>query len=103
LRALAAAPAWLLRPSEPDDADPDVALIWERQVGHGGDWHGLLEALHRAGSVEWQGAIRRCRRLMHFEEMSGVDLAELVGAPTSTLAEPGTPEENAVREKPQRR
>ncbi len=95
-RALAAAPAWLLRPSEPDDADPDVTLIWERQVDHGGDWHGLLEALHRAGSVQWQGAIRRCRTLMRFEETSEIDLAELVGAPTSALTEPGMPEESAM-------
>jgi hypothetical protein len=80
--ALAAAPGWLLRPSDPDDSDPDVALIWEREVDHGGDWEGLLEALHRAGSVEWQWAIRRCRALMRLEEGTGTDLAALIGIPT---------------------
>jgi hypothetical protein len=78
-RALDAAPDWLLRPSDPDDTDPDVALIWECVVDHGGDWHRLLEALHRAGSVEWQWAIRRCRALMHFEEETEIDLATLLG------------------------
>lgn len=81
-RALAAAPDWLLRPSDPDDTDPDVALIWERQVDHGGDWRGLLEALHQAGSVEWQWAIRRCRELMRIERELDVDLATLFGLPT---------------------
>jgi hypothetical protein len=88
LRALAAAPAWLQRPSGPDDTDLDVALVWERQVDHGGDWEGLLEALHQAGSTDWQWAIRRCRTLMRFEEEMGIDLAELVGAPTSGHEEP---------------
>lgn len=78
-RALAAAPAWLLRPSAPQDTDLDVALVWERQVDHGGDWNGLLQALHRAGSVRWQWAIQRCRALMRFERETGIDLAELVG------------------------
>ncbi len=80
-RALDAAPDWLLRPSDPDDNDPDVALIWECAVNHSGDWYGLLEALHQAGSVEWQWAIRRCRALMRFEERTGVDLAELLDVP----------------------
>ncbi|HDQ73594.1 MAG TPA: hypothetical protein ENN19_16075 [Chloroflexi bacterium] len=78
-RALAAAPDWLLRPSEPDDNDPDVALVWECAVTHSGDWQGFLEALHQAGSVEWQWAIRRCRVLMRFEEEQGGDLAGLIG------------------------
>lgn len=78
-RALAAAPGWLLRPSSPEDTDLDVALVWECTVDHGGAWHGLLEALHRAGSVEWQWAIRRCRALMRFEEETGARLAEVVG------------------------
>jgi hypothetical protein len=43
-----------VRPCDPDDSDPDVALVWEREVDHGGEWEGSLEALHRAGSVEWQ-------------------------------------------------
>jgi hypothetical protein len=88
LRALAAAPDWLLQPSHPDDSDPDVALIWECYVNHGGDWHQLLEALHRAGSVEWQWAIQRCRLLMRFEEEAEIDLGELVGAPASRSSEP---------------
>jgi hypothetical protein len=82
-RALAAAPHWLLRPSDPDDSDPDVALVWEREVDHGGDWESLLEALHRAGSLEWQWAIRRCRALMQFEADTGLDLAALIGIPAS--------------------
>ena len=81
-RALAAAPDWLLRPSDPDDTDPDVALIWERQVDHDGDWHGLLEALRQAGSVEWQWAIQRCRDLMRIERELNVDLATLFGTLT---------------------
>jgi hypothetical protein len=96
-RALAEAPDWLLRPSGPDDSDLDVALVWEREVDHGGDWEGLLDALHRAGSVEWQPAIRRCRTLMRFEEHTGLDLAVLVGIPareardvaTRTIQSPG--------------
>jgi hypothetical protein len=89
-RALAAAPGWLLRPSDPDDTDPDVALIWECKIDHGGDWYGLLETLHRAGSVEWQWAIRRCRALMRFEEETGTELAMLVGlhSPVSILHDP---------------
>jgi hypothetical protein len=83
LHALAAAPDWLLHPSDPDDSDPDVALVWEREVDHGGDWESLLDALHRAGSVEWQGAIRRCRTLMRFEAETGTDLAALIGIPAS--------------------
>jgi hypothetical protein len=67
-RALAAAPGWLLRPSGPEDTDLDVALVWECTVDHGGEWYGLLEALHRAGSIKWQWAIRRCRALMRFEK-----------------------------------
>jgi hypothetical protein len=78
-RALAAAPAWLLRPSDPQDTDVDVALVWERQVSHAGDWYGLLESFHRAGSIEWQWAIRRCRALMRFEREEEIDLAELIG------------------------
>lgn len=85
-RALAGAPGWLLRPSEPDDTDPDVALLMERAVNHGGDWHALLEALHQAGSLDWQWAIRRCRALMRFEEETGLDLMALVGIPASGSA-----------------
>lgn len=84
-RALAAAPDWLLRPSDPDDNDPDVALIWECAVDHGGDWHRLLEALHRAGSLKWQWAIRRCRALMRFEQETEMNLAALIGISAATL------------------
>jgi len=77
-RALLAAPNWLLRPVEPDNRDPDVALLLERELG-GRGWPGLLETLHQAGSVEWQPAIRRCREMMRFEEETGVNLAKLVG------------------------
>jgi hypothetical protein len=82
-RALAAAPAWLLRPACPEDTDLDMALAWECAVDHSGDWHRLLEALHRAGSVKWQPAIRRCRALMRFEAETGLDLAQVVGGSTS--------------------
>jgi hypothetical protein len=78
-RALAGAPGWLLWPSSPEDTDLDVALVWECAVDHGGEWHGLLEALHRAGSIKWQWAIRRCRTLMRFEKETGMELAELLG------------------------
>jgi hypothetical protein len=78
-RALAGAPDWLLRPSSPEDTDLDAALVWECAVDHGGEWHGLLEALHRAGSIKCQWAIRRCRALMRFEKEAGVELAKLLG------------------------
>jgi hypothetical protein len=78
-RALDAAPDWLLRPSDPDDTDPDVALIWECAVDHGGDWYQLLEVLHRAGPVKWQWAIQRCRVLMRFEKETKMNLAALIG------------------------
>jgi len=84
-RALDAAPDWLLRPSDPNDTDPDVALIWECAVDHGGDWYRLLEVLHRAGSVEWQWAIHRCRTLMRFEEETEMNLAALIGISAATL------------------
>jgi hypothetical protein len=88
-RALAGAPGWLLRPSSPEDTDLDVALVWECAVDHGGEWYGLLEALHRAGSIKWQWAIRRCRALMRFEKEAGIDLAELIGAHVIEEAAPG--------------
>jgi len=77
--ALAAAPHWLLFPSDPDDTDVDVALICERELDHGGSWHALLAHLHRAGTEEWQWAIQRCRALMRFETQAGRDLADLLG------------------------
>lgn len=83
LRALAVAPNWLLRPSDPDDSDPDVALILECHVCHDDDWHALLEALHQAGSVKWQWAIQRVRTLMAFEDTSGTSLPSLIGASPS--------------------
>lgn len=79
LRALAAAPAWLMRPSDPDDTDPDIALILECHVCHGDDWYALLDALHQAGSVKWQWAIRRVRTMMAFEEATGKSLAASIG------------------------
>ena len=85
-RALLAAPDWLLRPAETDNRDPDVALLLERELG-GQGWPGLLEALHQAGSVEWQTAIRRCREMIRFEAETGVDLAKLMGVHTSPSEE----------------
>jgi hypothetical protein len=81
LRALAAAPDWLHKPVDPDDSDPDVALILECRICHEDDWHALLETLHRAGSVKWQWAIQRVRTLMAFEQATGSSLPELIGAP----------------------
>ena len=54
-----------------------MALLLERELGQG--WPDLLEALHQAGSVEWQSAIRRCREMMRFETETEVDLAKLMG------------------------
>jgi len=64
---LAEAPPWLLRPDSPDDDECDIALLLERDESYGGDWNGLLEALHLAGSREWQWAIERCRAMQRFE------------------------------------
>jgi hypothetical protein len=64
-----------------------VALIWERQVNHAGDWNRLLEALHAGGTEEWQWAIRRCRDLMRFEREMDVDLAAVLGAPIARTVE----------------
>jgi hypothetical protein len=81
-QALLSAPDWLLRPAEPDSRDLDVALLLERERG-GQGWPDLLEALHQAGSVEWQPAIRRCREMMRFEVETGGDLAKLMGVQVS--------------------
>jgi hypothetical protein len=94
--ALAAAPAWLRRPASPDDTDLDIALVWECAVDHDGDWHGLLTALHRAGSTTWQWAIRRCRVLMQFERTYEVDLASVMGVPASVAKASKAEDENGV-------
>jgi hypothetical protein len=73
---LAAAPDWLLRPDPPDDDDPDVALLLERDESFGGDWNGLIEELHRAGSRTWQEAIARCRAMQRFERAHQVNLRD---------------------------
>ncbi|MBD3306314.1 hypothetical protein GF348_08045 [candidate division KSB3 bacterium] len=91
--ALAAAPDWLLRPSDPEDIDLDVALVWECTVDHGGDWHRLLESLHQASSTEWQWAIRRCRAMMRFEKETGKRLAEIIAAPSAIGTEPTVDED----------
>jgi hypothetical protein len=78
-RAICHAPPWLLVPPQPDDRDDDAALVWERDTDFGGNWYALLEALHQAGSVEWQWAIQRCRTMMAFERMTGLDVARLFG------------------------
>ena len=76
--ALDHAPHWLYLPDEPDDNVPEIALLLERDEAHDGDWLGLIEALHQAGSVEWQWAIRACRRMQRFESMTGVDCRSLL-------------------------
>jgi hypothetical protein len=90
--ALALAPSWLLRPDGPDDALDDIALLLERDEAHGGDWNGLLESLHRAGSLEWQWAIRRCRAMQRFEREQGVDLRALIATPGDDVIEQKKPE-----------
>ncbi len=71
-------PAWLLRPLDPDDEVPDIALLLERDETCGGDWQPLIESLHRAGSDTWQWAIRRCRAMQHFEQQHACNLAHLL-------------------------
>jgi hypothetical protein len=78
---LALAPPWLLRPAAPDDATPDIALLLERDEAYGGDWRALVEALHQAGSRQWQWAIRRCRAMERFEAEQGIALRDLVPSP----------------------
>ncbi len=78
-RAILNAPAWVLQPAGLNDRDEDVALVLERDADFGGDWYALLEALHRAGSAEWQWAIRRCRAMMRFEASTGMDIADVLG------------------------
>ncbi|MBM3188956.1 MAG: hypothetical protein FJZ90_09580, partial [Chloroflexi bacterium] len=71
------APPWLLLPEEPDDAEPDIALLLERDESYHGDWQALIEALHRAGSREWQWAIQRCRAMQAYEARHQVNLGDL--------------------------
>lgn len=75
---LTGAPPWLLRPDPPDDDEPDIALLLERDESHRSDWNGLIEALHRAGSVEWQWAIVRCRAMQRYERIHLVNLRHLL-------------------------
>lgn len=75
---LAEAPPWLLRPDPPDDDELDVALLLERDESYRGDWNGLIEELHRAGSKEWQWAIIRCRAMQRFERVHQANLRHLL-------------------------
>jgi len=75
---LAEAPPWLLRPDPPDDDEPDIALLLERDESYHSDWNGLLEALHGAGSREWQWAIERCRAMQRYERAHQVNLRHLL-------------------------
>jgi len=76
--ALRLAPPWLPRPAEPDDEEPDIALLLERDELWNGDWLALIEDLHRAGSERWQWAIQRCRAMQRFERAYGVNLRQLL-------------------------
>lgn len=75
---LAEAPPWLLRPDPPDDDEPDIALLLERDEEHRGEWSDLIESLHRAGSREWQCAIQRCRAMQRYEWGRQVNLRHLL-------------------------
>lgn len=75
---LAEAPTWLLRPDLPDDDEPDIALLLERDESHGSDWSALIGELHRTGSREWQWAIARCRAMQRFERSRHVNLRHLL-------------------------
>ena len=72
------APDWLLLPDKPDDNEADIALLLERDESYGGDWQALIEALHRAGSREWQWAIRRCRAMQAYEKGHEANLRDLL-------------------------
>jgi hypothetical protein len=93
--ALRLAPPWLTLPLEPDDDEPDIALLLERDEDWGGDWLALIEDLHRAGSETWQWAIRRCRAMRRFEQAYGVNLRDLLAAteaaPEVTCGDRDTP------------
>lgn len=75
---LAVAPPWLLRPDPPDDDEPDIALLLERDEEHRGEWSDLIASLHRAGSREWQWAIARCRAMQRFERSRQLNLRHLL-------------------------
>jgi hypothetical protein len=91
---LSLAPPWLLRPDDPDDVLDDIALLLECDEDHGGDWNGLLESLHQAGSLEWQWAIHRCRAMQRFEREQGVNLRALL----DTSVDDGTNGQTASEE-----
>ena len=87
---LRCAPPWLLLPEEPDDGEPDIALLLERDESYDGDWQQLIEALHLAGSREWQWAIRRCRAMQTYEARHEVKLRELVRWPPLATGSQGS-------------
>lgn len=76
--AVQRAPEWLLRPAEPDDRVPDIALLLERDESRGGDWQRLIEALHLAGSHEWQWAIQQCRAMQAYEQSHELNLRDVL-------------------------
>jgi len=80
--ALAEAPEWLQRPTQPDDRHDDIALLLERDETYGGDWQALIESLHRAGSDTWQWAIARCRAMQRFEREQRLPLRTLLSPRT---------------------
>ena len=86
--SLRRAPDWILLPVEPDDAEPDIALLLERDESYNGDWQKLIEALHRAGSREWQWAIQRCRAMQSYEARHELDLLAGINArPSGIISE----------------
>ncbi|MHB1296185.1 MAG: hypothetical protein ACYC4R_14465 [Anaerolineae bacterium] len=113
--ALAEAPPWLLAPNEPDDDEPDIALLMARDEQYGGEWNALIEALHEAGSRTWQWAIARCRAMQAYETRHACNLRDLLRpAPTPPEGEgldlglfwtanppiPEGPEEDAWKDSP---
>ena len=82
---LARAPDWLLLPDEPDDVEPDIALVLERDDAHRGDWQAFIEALHRAGSREWQWAIQRCHAMQRYEKRYERDVRHLLCPPSEEV------------------
>lgn len=78
---LANAPSWLLRPCNPDDTLPDVALLRLRDDLYEGDWEALIGSLEEADAQGWRWAIARCRILQRVERELGVSLMELLKTP----------------------
>lgn len=95
--ALEKAPDWLLRPDEPDDNVPDIALLLERDETYGGDWQALIEELHQAGSRRWQWAIRRCRAMQRYEALQDVSLRDLLEPPAMITPVPAPPRQALER------